>query len=88
MSQPRLQSVLRVPSSLERFVTLRERGGSVDAEVRGHVTTFSVMTATLVVNPVIVSVGAQGRGPECAATATKTALAAGVMTLTMGVLGE
>ncbi len=70
-------------SALERFFRIRERGSTVGTEVRGGVTTFIVMAYILVVNPVILSVLTQGRGPDFAATVTMTALAAGVMTLAM-----
>jgi AGZA family xanthine/uracil permease-like MFS transporter len=69
---------------LERYFHLRERGSSIGAEVRGGVTTFIVMAYILVVNPVILSTLTRGQGPDFAATATMTALAAGVCTLAMG----
>ena len=52
--------------------------------MRGGLTTFMVMAYILVVDPVILSVLTQGRGPDFAATVTMTALAAGVMSLVMG----
>ena len=42
------------------------------------------MAYILVVNPVILSILTHGRGPDFAATVTMTALAAGVMTIAMG----
>ncbi|MFN8532298.1 MAG: NCS2 family permease [Dehalococcoidia bacterium] len=72
------------PSTLERFFKIRERGSSVGTEIRGGLTTFIVMAYILVVNPVILSVNTQGAGPDFVATATMTALAAGVLTLLMG----
>src|SRR5262245_3960431 len=71
-------------TALDRFFHLRERGTTVGTEVRGGVTTFIVMAYILFVNPIILSVLTQGRGPDFAATVTMTALAAGVMTLAMG----
>jgi adenine/guanine/hypoxanthine permease len=70
--------------ALERYFHVRARGSSVAAEVRGGVTTFIVMAYILVVNPVILSTLTRGQGPDFAATATMTALAAGVCTLAMG----
>src|SRR5919112_969708 len=70
--------------ALERYFRIHERGSSVGAEVRGGVTTFIVMAYILIVNPVILSTLTRGQGPDFAATATMTALAAGVCTLAMG----
>lgn len=72
-------------SAIERFFRVRERGSTVGTEIRGGFTTFFVMAYILVVNPVILSVATQGQGPPFAATVTMTALAAGVMTLIMGI---
>jgi AGZA family xanthine/uracil permease-like MFS transporter len=72
------------PSALERFFQVRERHSSIGTEVRGGLTTFVVMSYILFVNPVILAVLTQGRGPDVVATATMTALTAGVMTLLMG----
>ncbi|HLI27623.1 MAG TPA: NCS2 family permease [Chloroflexota bacterium] len=71
-------------SPIERFFQIRERQSSIGTELRGGVTTFVVMSYILFVNPVILSVLTQGRGPDVVATATMTALAAGVATLAMG----
>lgn len=51
---------------------------------RGGLTTFMVMAYILFVNPVVLSTLTQGKGPDFTATVTMTALAAGVMTLAMG----
>lgn len=69
---------------LDRFFHVRERGSTYATELRGGLTTFIVMAYILVVNPVILSTAPQGKGPPFAATVTMTALAAGVMTLAMG----
>lgn len=71
-------------AALERFFKIRERGSTLGTEIRGGVTTFIVIAYILAVNPVILSVNTRGNGPEFVATATMTALAAGVMTLVMG----
>src|SRR4051794_39444431 len=73
-----------VGGALDRYFQLRARGSSVGTEVRGGVTTFVVMSYILVVNPVILSTLTQGKGPDFAATATMTALVAGVATIAMG----
>lgn len=70
--------------ALDRYFQLRARGSSVGTEVRGGITTFVVMAYILVVNPVILSSLTQGKGPDFVATATMTALAAGVVTIAMG----
>lgn len=72
-------------TAIERFFHIRERGSTVGTEVRGGVTTFMVMAYILVVNPVILSVLTNGKGPDFVATVTMTALAAGVSTIAMGV---
>ena len=71
-------------TGLERYFQIRERGSTVGTELRGGLTTFMVMAYILIVNPVILSVLTQGKGPDFAATATMTAVAAGVATLAMG----
>src|SRR5438309_8497353 len=71
-------------SAVERFFHIRERGSSVGTEVRGGLTTFIVMAYILFVNPTILSTLTQGKGPDFASTVTMTALAAGVMTIAMG----
>lgn len=72
------------PSALERLFQVQARGSSIGTELRGGFTTFVVMSYILLVNPVILSVLTQGRGPDIVATATMTALAAGVCSLAMG----
>jgi len=71
-------------SAIARFFQVRERGSTVSTEVRGGLTTFVVMAYILFVNPTILSTLTQGKGPDFGATVTMTALAAGVMTLVMG----
>jgi AGZA family xanthine/uracil permease-like MFS transporter len=71
-------------SILDRYFRVHERGSSVGTEVRGGLTTFVVMAYILFVNPAVLSLATGGKGPPFAATVTMTALAAGVMTLAMG----
>jgi adenine/guanine/hypoxanthine permease len=72
-------------SLLDRFFRIGERGSTPATEIRGGITTFVVMSYILFVNPTILSTLTQGQGPPFAATVTMTALAAGVMTLIMGI---
>jgi AGZA family xanthine/uracil permease-like MFS transporter len=60
-------------TALECFFQIRERGSTVGTELRGGLTTFMVMAYILIVNPIILSVLTQGKGPDFVATATKTA---------------
>jgi AGZA family xanthine/uracil permease-like MFS transporter len=74
---------------LERLFSIRERGTTLGAEVRGGVTTFMVMAYIIFVNPAILSFagvkGLEGQGPPFAATLAATCLVAGAMTIAMGV---
>ncbi len=71
-------------AALDRYFQFTARGSTLATEVRGGVTTFIVMAYILAVNPVILSTLTQGKGPDFVATATMTAMAAGVMSLAMG----
>jgi AGZA family xanthine/uracil permease-like MFS transporter len=75
---------LALQSPLDRYFHISERGSSVGTEIRGGVTTFVVMAYILFVNPVILSTLTQGKGPDFGATVTAAALAAGVITILMG----
>ena len=70
---------------LDRYFHIRERGSTPATEIRGGITTFVVMSYILFVNPTILSTLTGGRGPDFDATVTMTALAAGVMTIVMGI---
>ena len=73
---------------LERWFALSERGATVATETRGGLTTFMVMAYIIFVNPAILSFagvpGLEGKGPSFAATQAATCLAAGVLTIAMG----
>ncbi len=75
---------------LERMFKLRENATSVSTEVIGGITTFFVMAYIIVLNPVILNyVGIKdlqdkNLGPGFAQTVALTALAAGVLTIAMG----
>ncbi|MCC7105820.1 MAG: NCS2 family permease, partial [Chloroflexi bacterium] len=67
---------------------VRERGSTVGAEVRAGITTFMVMAYIIFVNPLVLTFagipGLEGKGPPFAATVAATCLAAGLMTIVMG----
>lgn len=70
---------------LEGFFRLRERGTNVSTEVRAGLTTFMVMAYIIFVNPNILSSGPlDGLGPPFLPVAVATALAAGILTIAMG----
>jgi AGZA family xanthine/uracil permease-like MFS transporter len=67
------------------YFKLAERGTSVSTEIRAGVTTFMVMAYIIFVNPSILSSGPlEGSGPPFLQTAVATALAAGILTIAMG----
>ena len=77
-------------SSLDRFFKISERGSTVSREFRGGLVTFFTMAYIIVLNPIILSgakdvTGAQLSFPQIAAA---TALAAGLLTVLMGVVGN
>lgn len=70
---------------LASFFKLSERGTSVGTEVRAGLTTFMVMAYIIFVNPSILSGGPlDGLGPPFIPVAVATALAAGILTIAMG----
>ena len=71
-------------SKLDSYFKLTERGTSVGQEVRAGVTTFLVMAYIIFVNPSILSAA----GMDFGAVAAATALAAGVLTIAMGVISN
>ena len=74
---------------LEGFFRLRERGSSVGTEVRAGLTTFMVMSYIIFVNPAILSTGdLEGLGPPFLPTVVATALAAGILTIAMGLIAN
>ena len=78
------------PGMLERLFKLRENGTTVRTEVLGGLTTFVVMAYIIALNPVILNyVGipdlqGKGIGPGFDQTVAMTALAAGILTIAMG----
>lgn len=82
------QSNARTPadqSGIARFFRFAERRTTLRTEILAGVTTFFVMAYIIFVNPSILSSGPlEGHGPPFAATLTATCLAAGLMTIAMG----
>ncbi|MGW0522145.1 NCS2 family permease [Crossiella sp. NPDC003009] len=87
-----------VPSGLDRFFKISERGSSVSREVRGGLVTFVTMAYIVVLNPLILgSFSAEDAGakkdvlgailpvPQVAAV---TALVAGAMTILFGLIAN
>ena len=77
-------------SFIDRFFHISERGSTVGTEVRGGLTTFMAMAYIIVLNPVILGgvPDANGDYLSPAQLTTMTALAAGLVTILMGVVGR
>ena len=78
---------------IDGFFRISERGSSVGREVRGGVVTFLTMAYIIVLNPIILLQGKDMDGEllgggNFAAIAAATALAAGVLTILMGVVAN
>jgi AGZA family xanthine/uracil permease-like MFS transporter len=73
-------------SGLDRYFKISERGSSIRIEVMAGITTWLTMAYILFVNPLILGLG--GSGLPFAQVLTVTALAAGAMTLAMGIVGK
>jgi AGZA family xanthine/uracil permease-like MFS transporter len=72
-------------TGIARFFHFAERQTSLRTELLAGLTTFVVMAYIIVVNPSILSSGPlEGQGPPFAATVTATCLAAGLMSIAMG----
>ena len=84
------------PSLLERLFKIGERGSSVKREVRGGVVTFFTMAYIVVLNPLILGgfsadaapVDVAGNYLPAAAVGAATGLAAGLMTITFGIVAN
>ncbi len=80
-------------STIDSYFRITERGSTLAQEVRGGIVTFLTMAYIIVLNPIILL---QGRdidgqllaGGDFAAIAAATAVAAGVLTLLMGVVAN
>ena len=73
-------------TGLDRFFRISERGSTVRTEIVAGVTTWLTMAYILFVNPTILGLG--GEGLPFPAVLTVTALAAGVMTIAMGLVAN
>src|SRR2546427_1252950 len=73
---------------LSRYFGFRERATDLSTEIRAGFTTFMVMAYIIFVNPIILGFtgvpGLDGRGLPFAATLTVTCLAAGLLSIAMG----
>jgi len=87
-AQGRMVRVPEAPGggSLDLFFHITERGSTVRTEIIAGLTTWLTMAYILFVNPAILGLG--GQGLPFAQVLTVTALAAGVMTILMGVVGK
>ncbi|MDO4897877.1 MAG: NCS2 family permease [Rothia sp. (in: high G+C Gram-positive bacteria)] len=74
-------------NGLDRYFKITERGSTMATEIRGGFATFFAMSYIVVLNPLILGLGADGSGdalgPQRVAAAT--ALVAGVLTIIMGI---
>lgn len=87
-----------VPSRLDRYFEIQQRGSTVTREIRGGVVTFLTMAYIIVLNPIVLSGvadadgmylgGGSEPGSGFATIAAVTALVAGVVTLAMGVVAN
>jgi len=83
---------------LDRFFHLTERGSTIGTEIRGGLTTFFTMSYIIVLNPLILGFvpdgtgaflgGGPGDGSNLATIAAATALAAGVLSILMGLVAN
>ncbi|MEO6088100.1 MAG: NCS2 family permease [Umezawaea sp.] len=88
MTQLRNDIPARTP--LDRFFRVSERGSTFGREVRGGITTFVAMSYIVLLNPLILGASADITGARLSTeqVTTATALAAGVMTILMGLVGN
>jgi AGZA family xanthine/uracil permease-like MFS transporter len=75
---------------LDRVFEIRARQSTIGREVRGGLTTFVAMAYIVLLNPLILGASADITGARLSAAqvTTATALAAAVMTILMGVVGN
>ncbi len=76
--------------TFDQFFRITERGSTFGREVRGGITTFVAMSYIVLLNPLILGASADITGARLtiAEITTATALAAGVMTVLMGLVGN
>jgi AGZA family xanthine/uracil permease-like MFS transporter len=80
------ETAQRTSGGLDRFFKVTERGSTVRTEILAGVTTWLTMAYILFVNPSILGLG--GAGLPFGQVLTVTALAAGVMTIAMGLIAN
>ncbi|PXY26121.1 MFS transporter [Prauserella coralliicola] len=75
---------------LDRFFRISQRGSTIGREVRGGITTFVAMCYIVLLNPLILGASADITGARLTTeeVTTATALAAGVTTVLMGLIGN
>jgi AGZA family xanthine/uracil permease-like MFS transporter len=85
-----LRNDIPTRTQLDRFFRISERGSTLGREVRGGVTTFVAMSYIVLLNPLILGASADITGVRLTTeqVTTATALAAGVMTILMGLVGN
>jgi AGZA family xanthine/uracil permease-like MFS transporter len=85
-----LRNDIPTRTQLDRFFRISERGSTLGREVRGGVTTFVAMSYIVLLNPLILGASADITGARLTTeqVTTATALAAGVMTILMGLVGN
>jgi len=94
MAKIEQDELVRVPEGggggLDRYFQISERGSTVRIEIVAGVTTWLTMAYILFLNPFILGLVTDGEGTTLAfpQVLTVTALAAGVMTLAMGIWGR
>lgn len=88
------KTTTRTPSpagGIDGFFRISERGSTVPREIRGGVVTFLTMAYIIVLNPIILLAGTDINGDSIGTfpqVAAATALAAGVLTILMGVVAN
>nr|WP_245788826.1 NCS2 family permease [Amycolatopsis marina] len=77
-------------SAIDRYFKVSTRGSTLGREVRGGITTFVAMCYIVLLNPLILGASADITGARLTTEeiTTATALAAGVTTILMGVVGN
>lgn len=83
-------------NAIDRFFKISERGSTISTEIRGGLVTFFTMSYIIVLNPIIIGTVKDGTGnflgggssPNIAAIAATTALAAGVLSILMGLVAN
>jgi AGZA family xanthine/uracil permease-like MFS transporter len=75
-------------NALAGYFKFEERGTDLTTELRAGLTTFMVMAYIIFVNPNIISKDISPNGPDFLPTVVATCLAAGIMTLAMGLIAN